>query len=333
MPVGEHGSGSPKASACQRDSQEKEAKQISSSNKGDPVSIQSQYTLHIEELCMSGRLLDAVEFCRHLRRKQVDVSLKTYNDLLMVAARANDFVLSTHIFRELLNFHCPDSTSYSALAKSFSHVKDEETIRSFIRDFPERTLSGGATVMNRIILGFAERGQPEKALQIFEDMKYPDSKCRPDKITYNTILAILGKSGEMQKMKDEFDSMKESGIVPDIITYNTLINSLRKLGRLDSCRVLVKEMLERGIEPDLLTFTALIDGFGRLGHVEKALELFDEMKRRGIRLSFYVYKSLISVLKKSGNLQMAEKILEEMNSVRPKLVTSKDFKRTRWTWR
>ncbi|XP_031489316.1 pentatricopeptide repeat-containing protein At1g11900 isoform X2 [Nymphaea colorata] len=327
VPDGEHGSVSPKASACQQDSQEKVTVQIPSANEGDPVSIQSQCMLHIKELLKAGRLLDAIEFCRNLCRKQISISLTTYNLLLMAAARANDFVLSSLIFRELLNCHYPDSTSYSALAKSFLHVKDAETIRSFGRDFCELTFSGGATVMNRIILGFAETGQAEKALQIFEDMKYPDSKCSPDKITYNTILAILGKSGRMQKMQDEFDSMKECGLVPDIITYNTLVNSFRKQGRLDSCHVLVREMIERGIEPDLLTFTALIDGFGRLGHVEKALELFYEMKRRGIRLSIYVYRSLISVLKKSGNLQMAEKILEEMNAAGPNLVTSKDFKR------
>ncbi|XP_026398778.1 pentatricopeptide repeat-containing protein At1g11900-like [Papaver somniferum] len=130
----------------------------------------------------------------------------------------------------------------------------------------------------------------DTALLIFDHMK--DLKCEPDTITFNTVLAILGRAGRVDEFLHQFSSMKETDMVPDIVSYNTLITSLRKLGRMDLCLVFLQEMCERGLKPDLLTYTALIEGFGRLGHTEEALRLFGDMKTRGVRPSIYIYRGL-----------------------------------------
>ena len=106
-----------------------------------------------------------------------------------------------------------------------------------------------ATVVNRIILAFAECGQIDNALLIFDHLK--SLKCKPDLFTYNTVLGILGRVGCADEMLHEFAFMKEANVVLDIVSYNTLINSLRKLGKLDLCLVFLKEMEERGFKPDL----------------------------------------------------------------------------------
>ena len=73
-------------------------------------------------------------------------------------------------------------------------------------------------VLNRIIFAFAECRQIDQALLIFHQIK--SLKCKPDLITYNIVLDILGSSGCVDKMLHEFSSMKEAEISPDIISYN-----------------------------------------------------------------------------------------------------------------
>ncbi|XP_020521843.1 pentatricopeptide repeat-containing protein At1g11900 isoform X2 [Amborella trichopoda] len=173
--------------------------------------------------------------------------------------------------------------------------------------------------------GESNQWQNKKALLIFEDMK--NAKCKPDQITYNTVIAILGKMGKIDGMLQEFSSMKESGHLPDIITYNTLINSFRQMGRLDLCINLMREMVRNGIEPDLRSYTAMIDCLGRVGQVDEALELFSEMTNKRQKPSVYIYRSLISNLKKAGKWELAKRLSEEHRSCSANLIGPSDFKR------
>ncbi|ERN04281.1 hypothetical protein AMTR_s00077p00171190 [Amborella trichopoda] len=262
----------------------------SSTIEGDPTAGKRECIDSIEKLCKSGNLADAFYLFRELRDRQLCLNLDTYNLFLTSAGESNQYLLL-----------------------------------KLSRELSEITFPRSALVMNRIIYAFAETGQNKKALLIFEDMK--NAKCKPDQITYNTVIAILGKMGKIDGMLQEFSSMKESGHLPDIITYNTLINSFRQMGRLDLCINLMREMVRNGIEPDLRSYTAMIDCLGRVGQVDEALELFSEMTNKRQKPSVYIYRSLISNLKKAGKWELAKRLSEEHRSCSANLIGPSDFKR------
>ncbi|XP_019055866.1 PREDICTED: pentatricopeptide repeat-containing protein At1g11900 isoform X2 [Nelumbo nucifera] len=300
-------------------------KMILATAENNPVSSREIYTVYVEKLCRGGELLDVARLLHHLRNKQLFLSAKTYNTLLRAAGEGNDFELLSQIFKDFLaSCQTLSSISYFNLAKGLSKATDSVLLLDFIREVSELTFPRSATVINRIIYGFAEYKHIDKALLIFDQMK--SLKFKPDVITYNTVLAMLGQAGRLDEMLHEFAAMKEAGMVPDIVSYNTLINSSRKVGRLDLCLMFLQEIVEKGLEPDLRTYTALIDSFGRLGNVEESLRLFTDMKRRSICPSIYVYRSLISNLKKAGKLELAINLSAEMNSRASDLVGPKDFK-------
>ncbi|KAF8364679.1 hypothetical protein HHK36_033359 [Tetracentron sinense] len=301
-------------------------KQILSAVEANPSSSKETYAIYIKKLCKTGKISDAARLLQGALDKHIFLNPNTYNLFLVAAGEVNDTDLLCQIFKNLLlSFKSLDSTSYFNLAKAFSKVNDSIQLLKFVREISELTFPRSTTVIRRIISGFAEYKQIDKSLLIFDHMK--NLKCKPDIITYNTVLAILGQAGRVDEMLHEFASMKESSMIPDIVSYSTLINSLRKVGRLDLCLVFLREMGKRGIEPDLRTYTALIDSFGRSGNVEESLRLLAEMKRRHVRPSSYVYRSLISSLKKVGKLELAKILLEEMKSGISDLVGPEDFKR------
>lgn len=300
-------------------------KQVLLAIEEDPFSSKQICSTYIKTVCHSGNLSDVLQLLRVLKSKNMSLDLDAYNDLLTSAALTKNFQLSSWIFKDLLLTEKYLSFGfYMNVAKAFEKT-DCSILLNFIREVSELTFSQCTTPVNRLLLAFAETGNIEKVLFIFENMK--DPLCKRDLITYNTVLAILGRAGQLEQMLHDFIVMKESGCVPDLVTYNTLINSFQKMGRMDLCLNITKEMCEKDIKADLRTYTALIDGFGRLGNMEEALRLFNEMKRQKVRPSVYVYRSIISNLKKIDKLDLANMFMEELKSDENKLIGPKDFKR------
>ncbi|KAG8068290.1 hypothetical protein GUJ93_ZPchr0005g14870 [Zizania palustris] len=283
----------------------------------------SACTAYVEKLCRSGDLPVAVRILCQLHDENIHVGLDTYNMLLEQTGEVNNFILFAKVFRYLLlSKIAPDLTSYTNVAKALHKLDDYELILKFVRQVLEITHDRDPTVMNRIIFATAKYGHIDKSLIIFEELKKDQ---RLDVVTFNTILDMLGKTGQVDQMLHEVKLMNELGHSPDIVTYNTVINCLRRLGRLDQCKIFAREMLERGINPDLRTYTSLIDSFGRAGHITEALEMFDQMKMSH-QPSIYVYRALIGGLKKAGRIELAEKLSEEMNTSASELIGPEDFK-------
>lgn len=280
---------------------------------------------HIEKLCCDNKISAALILFQSLQDKHIFLEAKAYNLLLLAATKANNIRLVTQIFKDFVISNKPISAiTYLNLAKAFKDIKDNDFLLNFISSVSNLTFPS-ATVINRIIYAFDVCGQMEKALDIFTHMK--SLKCKPDLITYNTVLGILGRVGRGDDMLQEFSTMKEAEIIPDIVSFNTLINTFRKLGRLDLCLAFLEEIRNRGLELDLRTCTALIDCFGHSGNIEESSRLLCEMKSKRIRPSIYVYRSLINNAKKLGKTELALMFLEEKNASIHNLLGPEDFKK------
>ncbi|XP_021750730.1 pentatricopeptide repeat-containing protein At1g11900 [Chenopodium quinoa] len=280
----------------------------------------------IERLCRSGNVSAITKLLQFSHEKHIFLAPDAYNILLAATSEWQDVELSLVIFKELLvSSKGMSSKSYFNLAKAFAITDDHSKLLNFVREISQLTSHCGALVLNRMIFAFAECRQIEKALKIYDHMKVLE--CKPDLVTYNTVIGLLGRAGLVDDMLREFASMKKAKIIPDIVTYNTLLNHLQKMGRLDLCLLYMREVDENGLIPDLRTYTALIESFGRSGNIEEALRLFSAMKSRQVRPSIYTYRSLICNLKKMGMLSAAASLLDEMNLSLTNLVGPKNFKR------
>ncbi|KAL9247110.1 hypothetical protein vseg_020575 [Gypsophila vaccaria] len=280
----------------------------------------------IERLCRYESVSAIANLLKQLHSKRIVLDCDALDIILTATSKQNNVELSLQIFKDLLlSSECLSSRCYCNFATAFTNTDDCELLFKFIKEIADEMLHNNVLILNRIIFSFAEARQIKKALQIFEYMK--SLKCKPDLITYNTVLGILGRAGQFDEMLAEFASMKETNIVPDIVTYNTLLNNMQKFGRLDLIIEYTREMNGKGLMLDLRTYTTLIESFGRSGRINEALKLFNAMKQGNIRPSIYIYRSLINNMKKMGKFETATSLLNEMNSSLPNLIGPKDFKR------
>ncbi|KAL5707989.1 hypothetical protein ACHQM5_018832 [Ranunculus cassubicifolius] len=289
-------------------------KQVVSAVESDPVRNKEICSGYVEKLCRSGSVKDAARLLQSLHGKQIYMESRTYDVILGVVGdgEGDNFEVLSKILKDVLLYNDTLRPEfYCGLAKVFLSSNELVKLLKFVDEVLEVKVNSGV-IMNKMIVGFAECKKIDKALMIFNLMK--ELKCRPDLVTYNIVLNILGRAGLVDEMIRTFSSMKEADLVPDIISYNTMINSLRKLGRLDLCLIFFQEMFDSEVDPDLRTYSSLIDSFGRSGRVEEALGLFGQMKRRGIHPSVYIYRSMISNFKKNGKVMLAVSLSEEMKS-------------------
>ncbi|KAK6134811.1 hypothetical protein DH2020_031437 [Rehmannia glutinosa] len=280
---------------------------------------------YIRKLCSAGDLLAAARLTQKLHGKRIFLGPRAYDYLLEAADRKNDIEMLSQVFKDFL-ISCGSIrlTSYLIVARAIGKHKDPAVLLSFIREVFEMDLPRIDIVLNRFIYASAKCGHVDNALLVFDQMK--SLKCKPDLVTYNTVLGILGRLGRVDDMLCVFALMKTvDDLVPDIVTYNTILHSLRKMGRLDLCLLHFKEMTERGIQPDMLTYKALVESLGRSGNIEGALKVFDEVKRKGITPSVHIYRALIFSLKKMGKMELALKFSAEMKKLLPDSVVPRDF--------
>ncbi|KAG6419082.1 hypothetical protein SASPL_121291 [Salvia splendens] len=109
----------------------------------------------------------------------------------------------------------------------------------------------------------------DEAVRIFEELE--NSDCRPDVVSYNSLINCLGKNGDvdeahmrLKEMQERvemayslFDEMLAEGCCPNIVTYNILLDCLEKSGRSAEAVDLYSKLKEEGLTPDSITYAIL----------------------------------------------------------------------------
>ncbi|KAI3851468.1 hypothetical protein MKW92_040921 [Papaver armeniacum] len=106
----------------------------------------------------------------------------------------------------------------------------------------------------------------EEAVAVFEEMK--SAGFTPDKVTYNMLIDVFGKSRRPTEAMEVLREMELNGFSPSIVMYKMLISALE----------LKSLMVEKGIQPDVFTYTTLLSGFERAGKDEYAVRFTEMMK-------------------------------------------------------
>ncbi|KAF2283099.1 hypothetical protein GH714_043422 [Hevea brasiliensis] len=115
--------------------------------------------------------------------------------------------------------------------------------------------------------------------------------CKPNVVTYTTIIDVLCKDELDSEALDIFSQMRNKGISPNVVTYRCLIRGLCNLGKINQALALLNEKVGQNISPDAYIFNILINIFSRKEwfqrhkDVLKALQLIDEMVDKDVPIN------------------------------------------------
>ncbi|XP_057958742.1 pentatricopeptide repeat-containing protein At1g05670, mitochondrial-like [Malania oleifera] len=142
------------------------------------------------------------------------------------------------------------------------------------------------------------------ARKVFDEMT-----CKPNLVTYNTVVNGLFKKGLTEDGRRIIDHMIASKeCFPDTVTYTTLIDGHCKNGELELAKECIDEMVTRKFESNVLTYNAIINGLCLSGNIDEAKRMMTKMRLNGFRDD-------VSTYTKSTQLGRAVLILNQMSEM------------------
>lgn len=239
-----------------------------------------------------------------------DVNLITHKTIQIVLARIAKICSLTETIEAFEKF------------KNYIGVLDIEVFNALLRALcQERNMEDARTVYHQLKSRFKPNTQTfnillsgwktiEEARSFYDEMI--QLGCRPDIVTYNTLLDALCKGMDMREAFKIVDEMRENECYPDVKTYTVLIGGLGLTGQHDRACKLLKEMTEYGCYPDAAVYNAIIKNFCMARKLSEGYRFLDEMVKAGIDPNPNTYNNFIRYYYRSSNCEEAWNVHQRM---------------------
>ncbi|KAL2469180.1 Pentatricopeptide repeat-containing protein [Forsythia ovata] len=133
--------------------------------------------------------------------------------------------------------------------------------------------------------------------------------------TYNTLMDLYGKAGQLKDASDVFADMLKSGVMPDTFTFNTMIFICGSHGYLSEAEALLNKMEEWGISPDTKTYNIFLSLYADVGNIDAVLLCYKKIKEVGLFPDEVTHRALLQILCNRNMLQEVEAVIEEMETL------------------
>ncbi|XP_024518871.1 pentatricopeptide repeat-containing protein At1g11290, chloroplastic-like [Selaginella moellendorffii] len=197
-----------------------------------------------------------------------------------------------------------------------------------------------------MILGYAQGGQAEMALELFEKME--GDGCAPNPATFvamlkacasqgfsgagrrihakictagvegqpgvaTSLVDFYGKSGSMNRARQVFESMASI----DLVTWNALLAGYSHQGEITEVLEAFEALCRTSLAPDSVTYLTVLTACAHAGHVENGKEVFRAMTQRSITPGIEHYSCLVDLLGRANLLDEAVAVLRGMSGASP----------------
>lgn len=206
------------------------------------------------------------------------VDEKTYEVLLNRYAAAHKVDEAVGVFERRREFGVEDDlVAFHGLLMwlcRYKHVEFAENLLCSRR----REFGCNIKAMNIILNGWCVLGNVHEAKRIWKDIIA--SKCRPDVVSYGTMINALTKKGKLGKAMELYRAMWETGRNLDVKTCNNVIDALCFKKRIPEALEVFKEMSEKGCSPNVVTYNSLLKHLCKIRRTDKVWELVEEMEHK-----------------------------------------------------
>lgn len=215
---------------------------------------------------------EALNIFSKLHRSGMKPDLYTFSSILTVCSRLVALEQGEQIHAQTLKTgFLSDVIVGTALVNMYNKCgRIERASKAFV-EMSTRTMISWTSM----ITGFANHGQSQQALQLFEDMLL--SGVRPNQITFVGVLSACSSAGVVYQALNYLEMMqKDYKIKPVMDHYICLIEMFVRLGRLEEAFNFIKK---KNIEPNEVTWSLLVAGCRRQENMELGFYAAEQLLR------------------------------------------------------
>ena len=157
------------------------------------------------------------------------------------------------------------SVVYGTLVRALFQVGRKDEVVGLLKEMKERKIAPHRVVFNAMIAGLCEdERDPGAALAVLDDMQKKHG-CKPDGVSYSTLVAGLCKLGKWREATELVKGMPRRDFPPDVVTYRMLFDGLCAAGEFHEANKVLGDMLVKGFAPRMDGARKLVEGVEKEG--------------------------------------------------------------------
>lgn len=272
----------------------------------DGISPDDWTLMVVIQACQMPEVMGTDSEDRHLKTK-VSVTGKT---------------IHTYTLRKGYNSDVLVGTALASMYVRCGSIVDAHTV---FRGLSSRNVVSWTTM----VAAYAEQGQAEKALQMYEEMK--EENVSPDAVTYVSVLQACGLLAELEndvfvdgqsikvkslgKVKVIHAGLQRKGHHTDMVVANSLISMYGKCGSTRDA----ENIFEGLTDCDVVSWNAMLTVCTQQCQYERALQLYRRMEEKGTSADEVTLVNILQACSSKGSLDLCRQIHNPLISSRKKL--------------
>ncbi|KAL8266963.1 hypothetical protein R6Q59_004307 [Mikania micrantha] len=248
-------------------------------------------TAMISGYVLNGMSFDALKIFRCMLEKQMRPNAVTLSSSLPACAGLAALKLGKElhgqIFKKRLEGRCHVGTSVMDMYAKCGRVDLAHQV--FVRMSEKDSVS-----WNSMITSFCHNSQPEKAIDLFQEMGSKGAKY--DFVSISAALSACANLALFGYGKAIHGFMTRGALKTDVYAESALIDMYAKCGNLESAITVFNIMQEK----NEVSWNSIISAYGNHGHLQECLSLFHQMKEHGFQPDHVTFLAIISACDHTG---------------------------------
>ncbi|CAG7886428.1 unnamed protein product [Brassica rapa] len=285
-------------------------------NQGKQVhayAVKSGYDL---DLWVSSGVLDMYVKCGDMRAAQFafncipvpdDVAWTT---MISGCIENGEEERAFHVYSQMrLMGVLPDEFTIATLAKASSCLTGLEQGRQIHANALKLNCTGDTFVGTSLVDMYAKCGSIDDAYTLFKRIEMRKIAA------WNAMLVGLAQHGEGEEALQLFEQMKSLGIRPDKVTFIGVLSACSHSGLVSEAYKHIESMhRDYGIKPEIEHYSCLADALGRAGLVREAEKLIESMS---LEASASMYRALLAACRVQGDTETGKRVATKLLELEP----------------
>ncbi|XP_057843691.2 pentatricopeptide repeat-containing protein At2g13600-like [Cryptomeria japonica] len=231
------------------------------------------WTAIIVGYVQNGLVEKASQLFKQMRLVGVKPNRATFATIIPACAKMGALDLGMEIHQGIIESgFLSNIVTVNALIDMYGKCGRVQMAQKLLDKVPEHDVVS----WNTMIVGYAQNGYVDKALEIFKRMQ--SVHLKPNSTTFASILPACAKLGALEEGMEIHQKIIKNGFLSDTVVVNALIGMYAK------CETMQKacDLFDKLDNADVVSWNVMITGYAQNGVLDEALKLFNEMPHRNM---------------------------------------------------
>ena len=248
---------------------------------------------------------DVIDCFDFFKEYNLNPSVVSYNTLMDAHIEKADYTEAINVFEVMQdNDVLPSTVTINTIMKLYLKVNEPHNAILIHGLFKKYNISQSEYSFNILINAYTEKGDYDKAFQVFDEMIA--TNYIPTAPTINTIMKLHLKLKEPHQAIKTHTLHKKYGVKEDVYSFSILIKAFSEAGLYNKAIEVFNQMQNRpDVRIDEVTISSMMHLYNKMNKPDKTIDTFELYQQYNIEPNIIAYNCLIKAYQSQNNIKAA----------------------------